>query len=98
MKIERRGLGQGMSFEEFMVMYNLTLVITGRYNEGLYREVTIEKDNKQFYKAKMDGSKLESLVGTGTTEKVAIKNLVLQLGCSCIAIDLYKIVIPKLRS
>ncbi len=98
MKIERRGIGVSMSFEEFMEMYGLTLVITGKYNKGLHHEATLEYDGLQFYKAKMDGSKLAGLAGTGTTEEDAIKDLVRQLDRSCIAINRYKIILPKLRS
>ena len=94
MIIERRGLGQGMSFEDFMEMYGLTLVITGKQGRV---EATIEYNDLQFYKAKMDGQVTESLVGDGPTEKWAIQDLVRQLDCNCIAIVRYKIVVPHLR-
>ena len=98
MKIERRGLVEWMSFEDFMEIYGLTLVITGRCNDRLYYYATIEYNYIQFYKAKMDGSKLEDLMGTGDTEENAIKNLVRQLDCNCIAARAFRIVVPKLRS
>lgn len=101
MIIKRRGYKtKGLTFEEFISKQYLIVVITGVPQSCgcLYFEATIEhQDGAEYYIANASGTKIRNLMGGGTTEKSAIKELAWQCqrqhigGAGCIKVPVLRI-------
>ncbi len=99
MIIKRRGYKtKGLTFAEFMEEHNLLVVVTGVYEGWRYFEATIEDlYGADYYVSKADGTKIKDLIGEGSTEAGAIKELAWQCQMQHIAQQGVCIKVPTLR-